>query len=675
MGVFTTLIILEFVAVASLATPQSWSTRHPFPPTYHGMAFGGLCLAILGFLAYINFEATSRSGSAKPADSYLDTGAATASRVPTSIYSCLVVLFLTHTTIWFLHSRTVTYHPIDLLIYEAGARHEAYLNQTSRSQSLSQATEEYQRRYLRNPPPNFDKWYEYATARNSVVIDGFDSIHRDLEPFWLVAPDKIRERTWELIANPWHDVGGLKIRDGKVEVVEGIVPTHFWMMNGLVEMIGSFSEHLPDMDLAFNLNDEPRVAVPYGNLQKLLEIPQAASIGHNGFSLNRAPGWREISEGHKTDVRVLKELSWQKTFHRFGSVNCAPSSPARTSRHWEVGTLCLACTAPHSLGAFLSNWSTAANICHQPDLADLHGIYLSPAAFKGTHDLYPVFSQSKVHGFQDILYPSAWNWLGKAKYDPSAENPDPDWNDKDSILFWRGATSEGVSSGHGQWRGMTRQRFVHMANSPNNSSPAQNLLLPVGQTDTGRDTLSYHSRPSSELSKLLATDIHVVDSIARCAGADCPDQANEFAPLVPPTDFQSHWRHRYLLDLDGAAFSGRFIPFLHSKSLPFKASLFREWWDDRLTAWWHFVPLDIRGQGFWATLAYFAGVEGVVGGKVVKVEAHGREGERLAKQGREWAGKVLRREDMEVYFFRLLLEWGRLTDEGRDGVGFRVGEG
>jgi hypothetical protein len=31
---------------------------------------------------------------------------------------------------------------------------------------------------------------------------------------------------------------------------------------------------------------------------------------------------------------------------------------------------------------------------------------------------------------------------------------------------------------------------------------------------------------------------------------------------------------------------------------------------------------------------------------------------------------VLRKEDMEIYFFRLLLEWGRLTDDRRDQIGF-----
>ena len=105
------------------------------------------------------------------------------------------------------------------------------------------------------------------------------------------------------------------------------------------------------------------------------------------------------------------------------------------------------------------------------------------------------------------------------------------------------------------------------------------------------------------------------------------------------------------------------------------------------------MPIDIRLHGVYSTLAYFAGVDGYVGGRVVqeeekdafgkvikermvrggkrlKWEGHEREGEMIAREGKAWAGKVLRKEDMEVYFFRLLLEWGRVTDDNRENLGF-----
>ncbi|KAK3648763.1 hypothetical protein LTR56_007203 [Elasticomyces elasticus] len=667
VGVMTTSTIATFVAASTLTFGQAWNNSHPFPPTPTGMAFIAICLAIFGFASYLHIESMEDRASSSTSPTF--------AKVPSWLYLVLLILFSVRAGLWASHSNTVTYHPIDMLIYEAQTHHEAYINQTSASTSLNEAAQTYKARYQRRPPPGFQHWYSYATARNSVVIDDFDSVHRDLLPFFALTPDEVRHRTWQLIANPWNDVAGLSIRSGKVAVMEGVVPTHRWMLDGLVDMIGHFAEWLPDMDLAFNVNDECRVAVPYEQMEHMRQIGASAAPEEkmkNVFSDGRTEQWETMPTEPITETPLI-EFSWQHTFHGFGNVGCPPGSPARAQRTWDVGTLCTSCTHPHSLGAFLANWTLAGNVCHQPDLADLHGVYLSPAAFKGAHELYPVFSQSKVHGFNDILYPSAWNYIDKAKYDPSPEHPDAPWAEKNSSLFWRGATSEGVSPGAGQWRGMTRQRLIHAANDINGSTAPRPILLPTHKsTSEGHSTLAYTTWPISTLAELLSVDVHVVEFIARCGGKDCTDQAAEFAPLVAPSDFQDHWKYKYLLDLDGAGFSGRFLPFLHSHSLPFKAALFREWWDDRVTPWQHFVPIDVRGHGFWATLAYFAGLKGTarLTGKEIVLEAHEMEGERIAERGRNWAGQVLRREDMEIYFFRLLLEWGRLTDDARDSIGY-----
>ncbi|KAK6437977.1 hypothetical protein LTR95_005821 [Oleoguttula sp. CCFEE 5521] len=665
IGTTTTTLVLLFTATMTSTTAFAWAHPHPFPIRSAGYGFTAASLAMFALIVYFNVEAVS-------IDSDQSSSKATFARIPTLVYLTILLLLGLRTALWVQHDSLVTYHPIDLLIWEAKQQHDAYTNQSTRSTSLDKAVHNYRTRYNRQPPPNFDKWYDYATERTSFIIDDFDSIERDLLPFYALSPKEIRERTWELISNPWNDAAGLSIRDGKVEISPHVVPTHRWMLDGLVEMIGFFAEWLPDMDLAFNLNDECRVAVPYEDVEPMRAQGRAfgdptASV-RNAFSPDRAAQWTPIPEEPITTT-PLTELSFQRTFQPFGSVGCPPSSPARSQNCWSVASLCTTCTAPHSHGIALSNWTLAGNICHQPDVASLHGLYLSPAAFKGSHTLLPIFSQSKAHGFNDVLYPSAWNYMDKAVYRPSEEYPDPDWKSKNATLFWRGATSEGVSPGGGQWKGMTRQRFVHLA-SPNTTSPSQAILLPTSKSTNTAPRLQYTSLSPSVLRSLLPVDLQFVSSILRCGGRDCDDQAAEFAPLAEPSDFQGHWGYKYLLDLDGAGFSGRFLPFLHSKSLPFKAALFREWWDDRLTAWVHFVPLDIRGQGMWATLAYFAGVNGTIGGRSFDVEGRDVEGERIARVGREWAGKVLRREDMEIYFFRVLLEWGRLTDEGREGIGF-----
>lgn len=306
--------------------------------------------------------------------------------------------------------------------------------------------------------------------------------------------------------------------------------------------------------------------------------------------------------------------------------------------------------------------------------------------------------------------------MDKIKYEPSDAHPDPSYEKKNSSLFWRGGTSEGVSV-DGSWKGMGRQRLAWLAKSTTHHPgriPKTNPLLAPKEPGNNRgawkmmDTAVNHA-------EMPTMDVRIVEKINRCVGDDCAEQERLFAPLSPHVDFQDHWRYKYLFDLDGAGFSGRFIPFLQSRSLPFKMAMFREWYDDRLTPWLHFVPQDPRLHGLYATLTYFAGLstgttarmvrrdddggdgggdgggaradDGIGGDSTggaenneegrtgdergdVLIEAHDREGEFIANEGRRWANKALRKEDMEIYMFRLLLEWGRLTDDKRDDLGF-----
>ena len=577
-------------------------------------------------------------------------------------------------------SDTIGTHPIGTLIAEAADQHKKWTDQASSSRSLEQAVEEYRRRYKRHPPPRFDKWYDYALSRSSLIMDDFDSINEDLMPFWAFEPSYIRERTHEILVNSWNEVAEVTIRSGRAEIGAHVAPTHRWMVEGAVSMINNFVQFLPDMDLALNINDEARVAIPYSKMKRHKSIAKFAGIPkakpEPEWGENRAEVWP--SDESVSPNSPFDDHSFTSTFYRYGSVACPPNSPARRIHTWDPSILCTSCYAPHSIGPFLSNWTLAASSCHQPDIALLHGFYLSPAAFKTAHELLPVFSQSKPHGYADILYPSPWNYMDKARYNPSIsassdrnQNPHPDvpYTQKKNTLFWRGATSEGVSA-LGTWKGMTRQRLVHLAN--NHSEPVP-ILLPEPGSTAADPKYNYQHLPASALHmhpalNNLTIDISVVDFIARCGDRDCPDQEAEFG-LKRPSDFQDHWRYRFLMDVDGAGFSGRFLPFLLSRSLPFKAALFREWYDSRIVAWKHFVPVDLRLHGLWSTVAYFAGAANAEGRRE---DSHVEKGEAIAEAGREWAGKVLRKEDMEIYFFRLLLEWGRLTDDRREVLGFEV---
>lgn len=311
-------------------------------------------------------------------------------------------------------------------------------------------------------------------------------------------------------------------------------------------------------------------------------------------------------------------------------------------------------------GAIVANTTSAQNICHQPDMAHLDGFISSPTVLIGSKSLLPVFSQSRVGGFSDILVPSPWDFVDKSAY---VEEEDLAWSEKTEGLYWRGSTTDSFAAG-GRWAGFLRARFVHEAHV---------VAAAMDKTSVGGQ---------------MRINVSFVGDATRCDAADCKAEMDTFRQwrtsaatdttsdthpghaepkpggLPHPLPFQESWRFRHLMDMDGAGFSGRFRSFVHSRSLVYRAALFKTWYDERLVGWHDYVPVDVRlGRGFWSVLRYLAGTsEGRRGTETAR---------RIAEQGRESASRVLRREDMHVYMFRLLLEWGRVTDDDREALAYR----
>ncbi|KAM3508946.1 hypothetical protein MY11210_006521 [Beauveria gryllotalpidicola] len=80
----------------------------------------------------------------------------------------------------------------------------------------------------------------------------------------------------------------------------------------------------------------------------------------------------------------------------------------------------------------------------------------------------------------------------------------------------------------------------------------------------------------------------------------------------PPKEHKRHllihggqYRYKYLPDVDGNSFSGRWRAFLKSTSMPLKATIYAEWHDDRMVLWVHFVPFDASYKDIYAVIEYF----------------------------------------------------------------------
>ena len=541
-------------------------------------------------------------------------------------------------------------HPITGLIQDAEMRFADLLEK--QSTTLAEAVDEYERRYRMPPPPNFDKWYAYAKEHGTVLIDEYDTIFHSLRPFWGLPPAEVRKRARETMG--FRDEFMLKdnkmlhayIRAGKVEI-SGQGPE--WQKKATKSMIEDFALWLSDMDLPFNIHDEPRVMVPHAELaQLLIQAGVAMERAHTNKLYNK---FTQLSVEEKALPADFPTTPFNVFAHQSiwtsAVLSCPPDSPSRNITLPANFTDLSQDTPTNNILGLIRNTTSASDICHIPSLAQRHGFFERPNAFNVVKRLYPVFSQSKVSSFGDILYPSPWYWAEKVKYD---ESVDPAWENKTQILYWRGSTTGGFSR-MGGWKHHHRQIAV--------SAILANDSAPVLRHARTADVWEPAVTPRAQLRQ---THFDVQFShIGQCDAADCTEQKAFFNP-TPRVAPEKAYGSALLLDMDGNAFSGRYHAFLRSHSAVLKMAVFREWSDEWLMPWVHYVPLSPSMSEVAEVVRYFVDEEE---GKMQIL--------RIAEESRRWAERVLRKKDMEVWLFRLLLEWGRVVDDAREVIGYDHG--
>lgn len=523
-------------------------------------------------------------------------------------------------------------HPIAHLVNNATAQFDAVLN--GQSKTLQQAVDEYRRRYKLNPPPHFDAWFKFAQAKGTRMIDEYDNIYDSLLPFWALSPKTIRGRAREAIGFD-NAVISLIIRDGAVMRLEGGGEAKEWQRNALKQMIKPFVRYLPDMDLAFNVQDEPRVIVPHDDLNRLVSRANSiiTAIGSSKGEQD-APrnSWTQrpddVNKGDRVEefrTTRFNSFAHQPTWTH-ARASCPLDSPARDLSENPADA-----TSAYSIGelGFVYNSTAFSDICLTPSLRDKYGFFARPNAFDVVHDLFPIFSQSKVSSFQDILYPSPWYFDGQVQREASK---DVAWKQKEDKMFWRGSTTGGFSR-EGGWRRQHRQRFVKAINGLGSTK--------VLEKNNEAGTWGVKDAKRSEYKDLF--DVHF-SSVSQCDPADC-DAQQEYFRVAEVSNQQDVWAYKFLVDIDGNAFSGRYYAFLYSSSLIYKLALFREWHDEWIRPWVHFIPLGIEGGEYVESVRYFVEEDE---GKALA--------QNLAKSSQAWAQSALRNQDLEVWFFRLLLE-------------------
>jgi hypothetical protein len=62
--------------------------------------------------------------------------------------------------------------------------------------------------------------------------------------------------------------------------------------------------------------------------------------------------------------------------------------------------------------------------------------------------------------------------------------------------------------------------------------------------------------------------------------------------------------YKYVLDVDGNAWSARFRGLLSTGTVVLKSTIMPEWWTDRAQAWVHYVPIKVDYGDLMDVMAY-----------------------------------------------------------------------
>ena len=530
-------------------------------------------------------------------------------------------------------------HPIAKLMAAADLRWREY--EGRRSLTFKETVSKYRRRYGRHPPPGFKEWYKYARDRNVYNIDDFEQVMDDIRPFWGVEPNVIRT----LAAHMWQEgdgIAGIHIRNHKV-VKEN---NGSWRSETLITLINKFIKYLPDMDIAMNRLDQPRIVVPWEDMQQLLakEISTRRMLPEaNAEFTPDMQGFLDTAT--EKDESPKEDPGWYpahgKQYMEIAKTACPPESHAQ-----ENGASLVETEARYKdrYGGMITNFNLSTDLCTVgPEIEDKHGFLFSASSVVVTKRLVPVFGECKVNVNSDILFPANMYWKHDERYDYDGKH-DVDWDDKQDVMVWRGVTSGGVQVDD-NWQRMHRQRLVMLMNGTEMNNKEVRILTELPEAKGEYE--NFRQFVPSEFAE-KHTDVGFTEAWGCVPDCSFYDNVWTFKPQITLSE---QFKDKYVVDVDGHSFSGRWRAFLESKSLGIKATIFREWHDSRLFAWRHFVPMDNRFDDIYTLLTYFIGI-GEPSDRRESVDAyvarHDAEAKRIALQGREWANKVMRRADIEV---------------------------
>ena len=373
-----------------------------------------------------------------------------------------------------------------------------------------------------------------------------------------------------------------------------------------------------------------------------------------------------------------------------------------------------------TLNGYRMNWTRSIDACEAPNLQGLHSAFVAPKQMGVATKLFPLFGDTKFSMSNEILLPGAADWNTSS---PSTDGTTLSWDERENKLFWRGL-APAARDPKRFWQRFQNERLVSMMN-------ATHVEIAEASVHTGNESTvgvgyarNFRLLPANQYHLKTQTGGKLAEWVNSWADVfleslGCEEEAEgceyiqEYFSPATRSELAQGSKAKYAISIDSPTSS--LVSHLRDGQVTLHASIYRNWYDSRLIPWLHFVPMDNTFVDLYGIMEYFLGSrvpEGIPDfahavGEVQKHEHHFKTPEntiehtskhfehgsssqsgnephisppkrapnddaahQIASAGQIWAQKVLRREDMLIYVYRLLLEYARVVDTKRDRLGW-----
>ncbi|KAM0752829.1 hypothetical protein T439DRAFT_323438 [Meredithblackwellia eburnea MCA 4105] len=517
-------------------------------------------------------------------------------------------------------------HPIHLLMNDA--RRDWGRKVARQSGSIREAVQEYERRYKMRPPKLFAEWFEFAKANNFILVDEFDALHRKILPYLALPSSVLRKRGDKLQHDKefWLQDKTFTVEIRKkagvtdVKVVGPMAVGRNERPEQMVALLQPFAERLPEMNITFTGHDVPWV-------------------GLSGEA--RARMHAAAKAGTYIDPKYYEDYQDNWDYDGWASI-CPPGSPIRTEKRFDDRINIMAKRRP----SFIYDHVASMDLCTHPDTQNLHGFTAWPGPRPGL--LYPIFSFTSTSIHADLPAPPI------DQYD-YPQGIDPPWEEKgvDKVV-WRGSTTGADLNIPHMRKWSQRPRLCALGRE------GGTITLPYAPNDKS-DELGSSELFSSPLNILASNyfDFKFLGEPTQCADPEaCAEFKKEHAwsPWMSQDDQN---KYKYVIDVDGNGWSGRFHRLMNSSTMVLKSTIFPEWYSEHVQPWLHYVPVATDYKDLFPIMAFFKGGKEGIG-------SHDALAKEIGLAGQHWAQNHWRMIDIQVYFYRLLIEYDRIMNREDD---------